>query len=374
MSDIDDDVEVERSTDNAPPPPRKTAADYQPIELDGQGEIVGYNPTNSNDLMRLVDLMVAAGVCPEAYFFKNTKKADKNKMAVGILAGRELGYGPMMSLRSIMVVRGMPCVWGDGLRALVMKSGTVEDYREYWIDQKSKKWIAADKLEQARTEGFVSLISENGQVLVATPMALPDSVHTLDKWPKEICAYVAIKRYGVATHFVGEFSVSDAIRAKLWLNTKKQTYYTYPQDMLMHRAQARAWSRGFSDCTMGVAIREIIDPTGEGDDTKPAQSLSYLGVAPAVQPALTGPTPQSEADMLLNSLAMTKDTVALAMWEQAAEGTITWLNEKAPELAKKVTDALAQKKEALAAVAQTASTGQPEAKEQATKPAEGKLL
>lgn len=46
-----------------------------------------------------------------------------------LLAGRELGYGAMASLRSFHIVENKPCLSADAMRSLVLKSGLAEYFR-----------------------------------------------------------------------------------------------------------------------------------------------------------------------------------------------------------------------------------------------------
>lgn len=240
-----DEPEIVVDRTSADEPKTGTAVARTAIRLDDAGPVSAFHPRDTDELTSLVRVIVKGGCVPEGYIDRVTKKADTSKMAVAILTGREIGFGPMMSLKCIMIVRGMACMWGQGVKAKVMQSGTVEDFKEEWVNSKGE------------------------------PMPLPDGNVSIDKWPSELTARVTVKRKGVATPYVGKFSVGDAKRAHLWANPKKKTYYTYPQDMLMHRAAARVYDRGFADCLMGIAIREIIEDN-EPDEPKAAADTSFL--------------------------------------------------------------------------------------------------
>lgn len=239
MSDIEAEVEVDRTTDE-PETKIKTA-----IMLTSDGEVQAFQPRDTDELKSLVRVIIAGGCVPEAYLVKGTKKPDAAKMCVAILAGREAGLGPMASLRYIYIVRGAPAMWGNAVKAMVFKTGLVTDYTEEWIDA-----VRGEK------------------------MALPQQAVSIEKWPSELTRRITARRKGVETPFVGEFSVGDARRAGLWSASKK-TYYAYPQDMLTHRAAARVWDKGFADCMLGLAIREIVeDQVAHEEKAKP--DLAYL--------------------------------------------------------------------------------------------------
>jgi hypothetical protein len=63
--------------------------------------------------------------------------------------------------------------------------------------------------------------------------------------------------------------VRDARRAKLWNNLKKLPWTEYVKDMLLWRARSRAMAIGFSDCLLGLPLRELIpDMIIEADEPK----------------------------------------------------------------------------------------------------------
>lgn len=253
----------------APQQAERPAPVRAPMILDHQqGPIMPFMPQTTDDLGRLVNMIIQGGVVPKG--FETDGLPDKSKMAVAILAGREVGFGPMMSLKSIMVVNGMTTVWGAGAKALVLRSGQVTDYRKEWIDVDSIEKLprpshgtdsygdAVLAIKAKREAGFVILYNDNDETVIAKKLNLPASSVPTVEWPSVLGCFIAVGRKGVATPYTGMFSVGDARRAKLWDNFKK-LYHIYPQDMLEHRAAARAYDRGFSDCLMGLAIRELVD-------------------------------------------------------------------------------------------------------------------
>lgn len=260
-----------------PPQPGKNALAAIPLDS-GAGPIRPFMPSTSDELTRLCTIIARGGVVPKSYCFRDGTP-DRAKMAVGILAGREVGYGPMMSLRSIMVVNGMASVWGAGAKALVYRSGLVTDYRKEWIDENTITRISVTSVSpedvahaaKLQSEGYVKLYRDGDFIVVAKGMKLPGADVMTGAWPKELACHIAISRKGVATPFAYKFGVGDARRAKLWDEPKK-LYGKYPQDMLEHRAAARGYDRGFADCLMGLAITELLEDRDEeqGKGVSPA--------------------------------------------------------------------------------------------------------
>jgi len=217
------------------------------------GPITPFMPRDTLELKQTVMLIVRGGVVPKG--FMTNGAPDIAKMAVAILAGREVGFGPMMSLRSIMIVNGMPSVWGAGAKALVQKTGQVTDYIRAWVLQSTVRMIKRD--DPTPDDHDVVWAGEEKK-LIAKQVPLPASTVPISQWPTDLACLVLVGRQRVITPYWHTFSVGDATRAKLWNNPKK-LYGSYPQDMLEHRAAARCYDRGFSDHLMGLAIRELID-------------------------------------------------------------------------------------------------------------------
>ena len=166
------------------------------ITLSPQGEVMALLPRNTDEVKSMVQVMVAADCVPDGY--KTNNKPDHAKMAVGIMAGAEVGLGPMASLKHIYIVRGMPTMWGAAVKGKVFQAGLVTDYTERWYNSETNE-----------------------------TMFLPGASIPIEKWPDELTRVVTATRKGVLTPFEGRFSVGDARRAGLW-NPKRQTYYKYP--------------------------------------------------------------------------------------------------------------------------------------------------
>jgi hypothetical protein len=151
------------------------------------------------------------------------------------MKGAEVGLPPITALSTIAIINNRPCIWGDGAVALIQSRNIVE------------RWVET-------TEG-------NEQ----TAQAMANEYGELDYTPSQrdfaddYTAVCTIWRKGQSEPYVGRFSVRDARRAGLWTNPKKKPWFEHPKRMLQWRARAYAMRDGFSDCLMGLAIREEVE-------------------------------------------------------------------------------------------------------------------
>lgn len=181
-------------------------------------------PRDIGQAMEFSKLIASSNLAPPAY---KGKPAD---VLIAVQIGAELGVQPMQALQNVAVINGRPCIWGDLGRALLLRSGLLEDQSE--------------------------IFDESTQT-----------------------ARAVLKRKGIGEPFVGEFSMADAERAKL---AGKDTYRSYPRDMLGWRAWWRAARKGFSDVLKGVQSREEAE---EFVETSPGQSVSMPRRASETRPA-----------------------------------------------------------------------------------------
>ncbi len=179
-----------------------------------------------NDLWRLAKAMVQGGIAP---------KGMAPETALGVmLAGAELGLGHIQSLQVITFINGKPCLWGDGITALLLQSGLLQELPKEWVEGEGDN----------RT------------------------------------AYCELKRKGVPGIIRRQFSVGDARKAGL---LSKDNWQKYQDRMLNRRAYGFAARDGFSDVLKGVWIREE------------AEDMEYTTVEQMPTPQEV-PQPDAEAD------------------------------------------------------------------------------
>ena len=182
------------------------------IALSPKGEVV---LTNVREAFGFAALMGQASMLP--------KGASVEGAVVSIIAGAAVGLNPFQAVQGIAVINGRPAIWGDAMTAIVKASGLLEDERiEYLPSYRDCKGVR-----------------------------------------------VTCKRKGVATPYVGLFSLEDAKTAGLL--GKSGPWTQYPVRMLLNRARAFAYRDGFSDVLRGMRSAE------EEQDTVVSQGGGAVG-------------------------------------------------------------------------------------------------
>lgn len=197
-----------------------------------------FKPKNMGEVWFLVDMILRAGMAPSSY------DSDPAKVAIGVMKAIEIGVEPISGLANIMIVNNRPSVWGDLAQALIHKSGKVA--------KQEKETLGVE----------------------------PAPGTELQNWPADFGYRVLMWRVGEPEPYIGEFTVADAKRANLWMNTKKQPWITDPKAMLFNRARARAQRAGFADGLYGLALAE--------------EQVDYQTVAIHAQAAIAAPVDDDE--------------------------------------------------------------------------------
>lgn len=151
--------------------------------------------------------------------------------------GAELGFSALGSFDYLYVVNSRVRITPDGMKAKAQASGLIQDAKE--------EVFGADK---------------------------------------EMVARVTIKRRGIPTPIVGEFSAHDAVLARLWGKRGPKgdsAWVTHPKRMLLARARGFAYQDAFRDLAGGLQVREM-------DDLEPGEALGD-GDAPVVEAARKPP-------------------------------------------------------------------------------------
>jgi hypothetical protein len=173
------------------------------IEI-GEGGLVKLDSYES--AFQFAQSVVKSGLAPDSF---KTPEA----ILVAMQQGAELGLKPMQSLQHIAVINGRPSIYGKAATGIVMQSGLVELFEEWF-------------------EG-------SGDNLTA------------------ICK---VKRKGLPSVKTAKFSMADAKKANL---TGKEVWRKYTNDMLMYKARARAFTI-FNDVLCGLSFAEdILEVPGE---------------------------------------------------------------------------------------------------------------
>ncbi len=167
------------------------------------GQVRPILPMNIEDAFRLAKAFAMAEMLPKSYMTGTAEKAQAMAFTAMQL-GAEVGMSPMQSIQSIAVVNGMPSIWGDAQKALVISSNVCEYIRESY---------------------------------------------TGNPFDDNYTAICTVKRKG-QEEVTEEFSVADARKAGLW--DKTGTWSAYPKRMLKYRARSFALRDVFPDVLKGL--------------------------------------------------------------------------------------------------------------------------
>lgn len=174
--------------------------------------------------MAVADFLSKSSMVPKGM---QNKPAD---ILIAMEMGLQIGVPMMQAIQDIAVINGKPCMYGDGLLAVV------QGHKDYeWIEEK----IDSD----------------------STGM---------------ICAFCSIKRRNHEPHTV-KFSADDAKKAGLW--GKQGPWSQYPERMLQMRARGFCIRDIFSDALRGIKTDEEVSDYPDSykkDKRKPADVLKDL--------------------------------------------------------------------------------------------------
>lgn len=171
------------------------------LELD---PVRGFVPKTVGDLKRLAILMSKTEFVPSC--FRNKPSDVFLALNYAIAAGMD---NLILGIQDMYVIHGRVSMYGNSCRALLMRSGLLEDLKEEWSGE------------------------------------FPDD---------DFSIRITMKRKGIKSPFIGEWSVADEKQAGIF---GSNVHKTYPKDMMYWRAWHRAAGRGFSDVMKGIVPREI---------------------------------------------------------------------------------------------------------------------
>ncbi len=169
-------------------------------------------PSNLQEAMELAKIIASSDVVPKVY------KNNPGNVLVAVQMGAEVGFKPMQALQNIAVINGNPCIWGDGIPALIQIHPKYEWMKEAWDESRK-------------------------------------------------VASCTIKRKGEEPHTV-TFGLDDAKAAGL-LN--KDTYKNYLKRMCQMRARSWAARDKFADALKGLKVAEEVQDYPVEKDITPAQ-------------------------------------------------------------------------------------------------------
>lgn len=178
-------------------------------------------PKTIDEAMEIAKVLADSILVP-----KNFQKQPEN-ILVAMMWSHTLGIPVVQGLQYIAVVGGRPCLFGDGMLAICMNSGLLEDIQE--------------TLKGSGTEA---------DPLIAT---------------------CTIKRRGKPSPIVSVFTQMDAKKAGLWNKTGPWTQY--PKRMMKMRARSFALRDAFPDVLSGMSsaeeMQDVVDVEATSVDPLP---------------------------------------------------------------------------------------------------------
>lgn len=221
--------------------------------------IVPIVPRTLAEVAEVARVILAANAIPDGLSMEKGRalpeKEVVSRVITVIMAGSEVGLGPMAALANIAIINKRRSIWGQAAVALIQSKGILESM----------------KVERIGTQ----------------PGAGAGTAQFVD----DFGIRVTMRRRGQPEPYVGEYTVGRAKRAHLWMNTSKRPWIEHPERQLQWRAFHLAATDGFSDCLMGMMVREVAEDLPS--DAPVETDTSFLDdapQAPAAQPAIAGPT------------------------------------------------------------------------------------
>lgn len=221
-------------------------------------------PRNIDEAWRMATIGMKSGMLPDRF---------KSPEAVLIASqyAAELGLMPLTGMKSIAVVKGTPCLYGDLPLALCQGSGKLESIKEIFLDTNGNEINLANK----------NLMAEVG------------------------AAVCIVKRRGDSEKGEYYFTMEEAKKAGLAGSTP--TWTKYPKRMLRYRARSQALKDKFADCLNGIGIAEY-DHNMTEEEFDPRGPMQATSTAPEEQVS-TGPKG------LLDKLKQKKEEIVDAQME-----------------------------------------------------------
>ena len=188
------------------------------------GTVLAIIPRDLDEVYRVAKAVLNARLAPASYTQeRGAKLSDEEviaRLAVGIMKGSELGFPPITALSTIAIIDKKPCLFGDGASALIQSRGHLDSMT----------------------------IEEIGTI--------PGAAVPTAKFADDFGVRITMRRRGQREPYIGQFTVGDAKRARLWMDPHREPWIKYPKRQLKWRAFAWPARDGFSDDLMGLGIAE----------------------------------------------------------------------------------------------------------------------
>lgn len=239
-----------------------------------------FSKTNFQHYMEVATALAKSSMVPKNML---NKPAD---VLIAMEMGLQIGIPMMQAVQDIAVINGKPCIYGDGLLAVIQGH---PDYE--WIEEK--------------------IIREN---------------------EKAVAAVCTVKRRNHEPHQT-VFSIEDAKRAQLW--GKVGPWSQYPERMLQMRARGFCVRDTFSDALRGIkAAEEVADYQKPIDITPKSRPASKSMPVNEIEPILIENTKVSprmlhSIDVLMKEIDFPYERRAKALEHYAINDFIDLTSEQA---------------------------------------------
>lgn len=257
-------------TDTPPDPaPEDTGRALAKARLEADtGTVLAIIPRDVDEAQRYASGLIAAGIVPDSYRIEGKKQNAINAPLVlmGVLKAMELGLPPQTGIGALYAVNGRFSVYGDGAIGLIQRHRLIAKHTETRIGPSF------------------------------------DPATELADWPEDYGWEVRYWRVGQEEPYIGRFTVRDAKRGGMWLNSYKKPWLQYPDRMLYNRARAFALRDGFADALMGLGIaeeeRDRLPDVLDGGELKPAGEIpDYLRDEAVTAPAIADDSNRVDTDL-----------------------------------------------------------------------------
>ena len=215
----------------------------QPIEISEGGVVLH----NLNDVWGYARGIIAAKMHPNSL-------DTVDKVAIAILTGAEVGWKPMLSVRSLAVINGVPGWTTAAARALVQDSGQLKPGTSI-----QEGVIHADGCQHEK-----------------------EGKRCIDGCYGYCCTHH--REHAVEREV--KFSVADAKQAKLWNDPERDPWQKYPTRMLMHRAAGFHFRDCWGAVLNGLDLAEVVADYPPAAFVKEGDTVATYTKPPGLDPLL----------------------------------------------------------------------------------------
>ena len=203
-------------TAQEPGPTAQERTDFEQL-LSKERKAFSLVPTSLEELTEYARLIASSNLCPRDY------RGKPGDIAIAVQMGAGFGIPAIQSLQNITVINDRPCMWGVMVTAIVKHCGA----EEYTIDE----WDEATQTATVRTK-------RKGKPEAVKSFSMADAKRAV------------------------QISYKNGVRKETAL-ADKDTYKSFPKDMLTWKAKHRAFQAEYADVLMGLAIQEEIEDFDE---------------------------------------------------------------------------------------------------------------